>query len=139
MPIFRIRILHGSGTASTRDRAAAAAAPGSRSDVRPGADEGDFAGLRRILRLDMAREVKRLIEVQRGEPACEAANGCFHLAMIGLECGGGSGEGVGAHQHDTVACRKGAYDWRARCRAASIKVRPPERAAIHDEVSSTTT
>jgi hypothetical protein len=68
-----------------------------------GADEDHLAGAASALRLNLAREGQRLVQVQGGGAGVRIGDGFFQFPAVGFEGGGGSGEGVGAHQHDAIA------------------------------------
>ena len=73
-----------------------------------GADEDHFAGAASALLLNLAREGQRLVQVQRRGAGLRIGDGLFDLPAVGFECGGGGGQGVGAHQHDAIAGGHGA-------------------------------
>ena len=85
-----------------------AAAPGSRSRGAARADERDFAGAPAVLRLNVAREGQRLVQVQRRGAGLRGLDRRFDLSAVRLESRGRSGQRVGAHQHDAVARRQRA-------------------------------
>ena len=67
-----------------------------------GSDENDLAC---TVRLDLLRALgvgKCVSEVERGGPGIGRADRLGEQRAVGFECGGGRGDSVGAHQHDSV-------------------------------------
>ena len=94
--------------AARADCAAARAIRDRVSAVRPVPTKTISPARAAFLRLRVAREGQRLIEIERGRARLRCQDRGFHLAMVGLEGSGRSGQSVGAHQHHAIARGQGA-------------------------------